>query len=113
MELKDCTLKDIITIRPDLITAILSGEHGGTTVVSIIRDVKGRVKKWTEERRDIDGILISRRVDDCTYYETGEIDEINMKRYNDKGVLTEEKTVKHFSDGRPPVTTDADTGGEP
>lgn len=100
--IKDLTLKELITERPDLIQAIKNNEDEGTTTSCVEKDEKERTKKWTEETRDIDGILISKRVDEYSYYETGEVDTIIQQVYDDKGKLTSEKKVKHFTDGKKP-----------
>ena len=98
----DLTLKELITDRPDLVQAIKSGEGDDTTTSSTEKDEKGRVKKWTEDHRDIDENLLSKRVDEYSYYETGEVDIITLQVYDNKGTLTSEKKVKHFKDGKKP-----------
>jgi len=83
------------------------------STVSVIKDEKGRMKKWTEEIRDVDGMLLSRRVDEYTYYKTGETDTINQKRYDGEGNLLSEKDVKHFIDNNQSVVFDVKKkGGE-
>lgn len=72
----------------------------------IEKDEQGRTCTWIEERRDPDGILISKRLDEYTYYETGEINVIRQRAYDGEGSLVSEKTVTHFTDGRRPVVTD-------
>lgn len=72
--------------------------------VTTVKDKEGRVKTWTEETRDADNILLSKRVDEYKYFsETGVIDTINQKVYDGEGTLHSEKKVRHFEDGTPPV----------
>ncbi len=70
------------------------------------KDDQKRMKIWSEEIRDKDGILISGRRDAYKYYRTGEIDEIVMKRYDKSGSLEKDTKVKHFRDGRKVVCTE-------
>lgn len=92
--MKNLTLKQLIRERPDLVEAILAGEHEGTTKCFTEKDSKGRVTKWTEERRDIDGKLISKRVDGYTYCLNGDVAEISLKWYGKTGKLDFIKIVK-------------------
>lgn len=105
IDIKDLTLKELVTRRPDLIQAIKNGEDKGTVTSLVINDKEGRMKTWTEENRDIDGVLISKRVDDYTYYETGEIDTTTQQNYDSQGDLTSEIKIKHFKDGKRPEVT--------
>lgn len=93
--ISNLTLKKLITDRPDLVNSILAGEHEGTTKCFTEKDSKGRMKKWTEEYRDLDGKLISKRVDDYTYAENSDIDIISMKRYDDKENEISEEIISH------------------
>jgi Mg2+/Co2+ transporter CorB len=101
-DIKNLTLKELITERSDLVQAIKNGEDENETASHVEKDKKGRVKKWTEETKDLDGILISKRVDEYSYYKTGEVDIITQQVYDSKGELVSEKKVKHFVDGRRP-----------
>lgn len=77
-----------------------------TSNISVIKDAKGRMKTWTEETRDCDNILLSKRVDEYKYFsETGDIDMITQKVYDGDGLLLSEKEVKHFNDGTQPIVT--------
>jgi len=77
-----------------------------TSKVTTIKDKEGRVKTWTEETRDPDNILLSKRVDGYAYFlKTGSIDTVNQKVYDGEGSLRSEKTVKHFEDGKQPIVT--------
>ena len=98
-DIRTLTLKELITERPDLIQAIKNGEDKGTTSSYVEKDEKKRVKKWTEEIRDIDGKLLSRRVDNYSYYESGEVDIIILQVYDSKGKLVSSKEVKHYYSG--------------
>lgn len=108
MDIKNLTLKELVTQRPDLVQAIKNGKDEGTTSSYVEKDEKKRVKKWTEERRDIDGNLLSKRVDEYSYYETDEVDIIIMQIYDDKGKLVSEKEVKHFKDDKQLITTESE-----
>ena len=101
VNIKDITLKEIITQRPDLIQAIKNNEDEGTTTYRTEKDEKGRLKKWVEEKRDIDGILVAKRVDEYSYYKTGEVDIITQQVFDAKKMVSE-KSIKHFTDGRRP-----------
>lgn len=95
MDIKDLTLKNLATDRPDLVDSILVGEHEGTTKYFVVQDSEKNITKWTEEKRDLDGKLISKRVDDYTYYENRDIGQISLKRYNDKNVKISEIIIGH------------------
>lgn len=97
MDIKIVTLKDLIEERPDLVEAILAGGHEGSVSTSVEKDKTGKITKWTEERRDLDGVLISKRFDDYIYKETGEIDTITMRKYDGKNNLVDEKIVEHLN----------------
>ena len=101
-DIKKLTLKELVTERPDLIQAIKNNEDEGKTVCRVEKDEKKRIKKWTEETRNINGILLSKRVDEYSYYKTGEIDVIILQVYNGEEYLASEKRIKHFVDGRKP-----------
>lgn len=106
INIKDLTLKELVKQRPDLVQAIKNGKDEGTTSSYVEKDEKKRVKKWTEETRDIDGNLLSKRVDNYSYYEIDEVDTIIQQVYDDKGGLISEKRIKHFKDGKQPITTE-------
>jgi len=74
-----------------------------TNFVNVIKDHEGRVQIWTEETRDIDNILISKRVDNYNYAKKGDIDTINQQIFDGEATLLSEKTIQHFEDGRQPV----------
>lgn len=78
--------------------------------IKIEKDDQGRVKVWIEEAKDDAGILISRRVDTYSYYETCEVDIIIQQIFDGEGSLRSEKTVKHFMDGRKLEVTEVDNG---
>lgn len=108
MDIKEATLKELVTQRPDLIQAIKNGEDESTTTSYTEQDEKKRVKKWTEETRDIDGNLLSKRVDSYSYYETDEVDTIIQQVYDGKGKPVSKKEVKHFKDGKQPIMTESE-----
>ena len=74
-----------------------------TSNINIVKDKEDRVKSWTEETRDIDGILLSKRVDEYSFFKTGVVDTITQKVYDGEGTLRSEKTVRHFEDGTKPI----------
>jgi len=100
---KEMKLKDLVKDRPDLVEKIKAGEDEGSVTSQVEKDVHNRTKKWAEEQKDLDGILISTREDIYTYYDTGEIDTIEMKVLDGSGLEISKKVVKHFRDGRQPV----------
>ena len=74
-----------------------------TSTVNVIKDKEGRMKTWTEEIRDADNILLSKRVDEYAYFAiTGAIDTIKQKVFDGEGSLRSEKEVQHFEDGKQP-----------
>ena len=78
-----------------------------TSSITVIKDKDGRVKTWTEETRDSDGILLSKRVEEYSYYsKAGNVDTINQKVYDREGTVLSEKEVKHSEDGGQPTTED-------
>ena len=74
-----------------------------TSIVNVIKDKDGRVKTWTEETRDSDNILLSKRTDEYLYYDNGSINTIVQKIYDGEGSVLSEKTVQHFEDKQPVV----------
>jgi len=66
-----------------------------TSTISIVKDKNGQVGIWTEETRDIDNILLSKRVDEYKYFTNGDIDTINLKIYDGEDNLRDEKVIKH------------------
>ena len=77
-----------------------------TSRINIVSDKEGRVKTWTEETRDADNILLSKRVDEYAYFaKTGAIDTIKQQVFDGEESLRSEKTVKHFEDGKQPIVT--------
>ena len=56
------------------------------------------------ERTDILGIKTGSTRFDWTYYPTGEVDTITISMLNALDQLVSQKTIKHFTDGRQPIT---------
>lgn len=78
--------------------------------ISVEKYPDGKVKKWTEVLRCSDNKVISTRIDEYTYHkETGAVNTIVQKKYDDKDVLIESKTVAHDSDGN--ISTSTSVGG--
>ena len=68
------------------------------STVTVIKDKDGNMKTWTEETRDSDNILLSKRVDEYIYFIKGDINSINQKVYDGEGGLLSEKDVMHDED---------------
>jgi hypothetical protein len=103
VDLQNASLKELVTERPDLIQAVKSGEDEGTTVVSVVKDAQGRVKTWIEKRKNLDGVVIGKRVDKYTYYSTDSVNEIIQEKYKGaKLTLISKQKVKHYLDGTQP-----------
>ena len=83
-----------------------------TSEITTVKDEKGRSKIWTEETRDSDNILLSKRVDEYEYYKNGDINTIIQKIHDGEGALLSEKEVKHFEDGRQPIVTSSPNNGD-
>ena len=75
---------------------------GNITTNQMEKDHRGRMKIWTEETRDIDGILVSRRIDEYIYWPSGEIQTIAEHWYDGNNNLIFERIIEHFLDGRKP-----------
>jgi len=93
------TLKELITNRPDLVQAIKNGEDESTTTSCVEKDDQGRTRLWTEETRDIDGTLITKRVDEYAYYSSGEIHRIIQRRYDARELISQ-INVEHPRGGK-------------
>lgn len=75
-----------------------------TSTVNVVVDEERRMKTWTEEIRDTDNVLLSKRVDEYTYFDkSGDIHKILQKIYDGDGLLLSEQQIKHFEDGKQPV----------
>jgi len=83
-----------------------------TSSINVVKDKDGKVQTWIEETRDVDGILISKRVDEYGYFDGHVIDTIRQQVYDGEGALLSEKTIKHFEDGSPPMVTDNGVRGK-
>lgn len=51
-----------------------------TSSTQITRDKNGNVTEWIEETRDLNGLLVLKRVDTYKYKESGEVDTIIQER---------------------------------
>ena len=73
---------------PDLINRIEHKARGENikSQVTIKHDDRGRLSLWTEELRDLDGVLISRREDAYTYDKTGAC-QIVQRSWDKEGEL--------------------------
>jgi len=107
MDLKDATLKDIVSTRLDLVEAIEAGEHLPQSVVEIQQDAQGRGYELRKEKMvDINGVVVSSRVENYTYTKDGVLDTITRKEHDgDEGTLNKETQVK-YEPGKKPVVTD-------
>ncbi|MCK4525959.1 hypothetical protein KAW18_01205 [candidate division WOR-3 bacterium] len=104
------TTEGLKTAYPTLCERLEKEVRGETTVstVTIVKDGQGRISTWTEETRDLDKVVIGKRVDKYTYYSIGEINTITMKKYDSDDVLTSKKVLKHYKDGTQPNLTVVD-----
>ena len=86
------------------IEAEARGESGNQTTTTIEKDKDGKTVKWTEESRDLDNNLVGKRIEEYSYYSTGETDTIIQKKHDSQNKLIpgSEKKIKHYLDGRQP-----------
>jgi len=80
--------------------------------IAVVKDKDGRVTTWTEVCRDEHGTQTSKRTDTYTYFSKGEVEDINQKLYDSIDTVTSDKTVKHYTDGKPPTVEDNTGIGE-
>lgn len=67
----------------------------------------GQIKKQVETVVDTETkAQVSGRVTTWTYYPTGEVDTITIKRYDATKTLIGTKKIKHYTDGRQPTATE-------
>jgi len=67
--------------------------------IAVVKDKNGNIQTWTEEIRDIDGVLIKKRVDEYGYFENGGINTIIMQVFDGNDTLQSQKTLIHKSNG--------------
>ena len=67
-DLKDATLQQLVESRPDLVEQIKEGKDEGTRTIAVTKDKEGRMSRFVEEHKDIDGALVGKRVHTYTYY---------------------------------------------
>ena len=98
------TTEELKAAYPILCERLEKEARGETTVstVTVVKDSKERMSIWTEETRDLDNNLVSKRKNKYVYYLTDEIDTITMEKYNDKNILISKKILKHFRNGAQP-----------
>ena len=101
------TTEELKETYPELTDKIIKEVCGEDTEssVSVIKDKDGNITEWTEELRDSDGKLVSKRVDKYSFYLTGEVNIITQQVWDKDGKLTE-KQIKHYTDGKPPSSTE-------
>jgi hypothetical protein len=99
------TIEGLKAAYPVLCERLEKEARGETTVstVTVVKNGQGRMSTWTEESRDLDGILVSKRVDEYSYYLTDEINEIIQEEYEGE-TLVSKKKLKHYKDGTQPDT---------
>lgn len=67
----------------------------------------GQIESQVEVERDTETALqIRKRTTNWTYYPTGEVDTITVKRYDATKTLIGTKIIKHYTDGRQPTVTE-------
>lgn len=69
-----------------------------TSEITTVKDVSNRPVQWTEETKDLNGTVLSKRVNTYTYHITGEVDVINQKTYRGEAELRHEQDVVHSTD---------------
>ena len=109
------TTEGLRAAYPALCERLEKEARGETTVsfVAVIKDGQVRVSTWTEETRDLDDVLVGKRINEYTYYPTGEIDIITQKRYDSQNELIGSGVeIKHFLDGRQPQVQNLEAGGK-
>lgn len=106
VDIDKLTLKQLREKRPDIVQAI-KNEDLFVVVSYTEKDEQRRTKKWTEERKDENGVVISKRIDIYTYYPSGCVDIIIMQIYDGDKIVSE-KTIKHFEGIKQPIVE----GGE-
>jgi len=74
------------------------------TKITVKKHPNGKMKTWTEVTTDSDGIVISKRVDEYTYYEDNRTKDIVQRVYDGDDLLISSKTVSHTEDGTISVT---------
>lgn len=101
------TTEGLKAAYPALCERLEKEARGETTVsvATVVKDGQARMGTWTEETRDLDDLLVGKRINEYTYYPTGEINTITMKKYDSDNELTSKKVLKHYRDGRQPNLT--------
>lgn len=74
------------------------------TTTNTQTDKFNRTKTWTEKISYPDGNQLSKRVDEYSYYPTGEIDIITLNTFGLKNLIST-KTLKHYRDCSEPLVT--------
>ena len=99
------TINDLKKEYPVLCTKIVAEALGEDTesFIQVKKNKSGEIIEWVEETRDLEGILISKRVDTFSFYDSKEVDTINQKVFNESDVLVSENRVNHFNDGSQPI----------
>jgi len=69
-------------------------------VILVEKNPDGTTKKWTEITSN------GRRVDEYTYYKTGEVNEIVQMVFDEEGTVVCNKKVSHYLDGTNPTVLD-------
>ncbi len=97
------TVSELRAAYPMLVSQIEKQMLGEDIVssVQIKKDVKGNIVEWSEEIKDDKGVLISRRVDQYSFYESGEVNVIIQQIFDHNGLVSD-KQIKHFLDGKKP-----------
>ena len=84
------TLINTATLTPNEIARILDAENlldnvkaveEEVSTITIVKDEQGRKKQWIEETRDLDGFLLSKRIEDHSYLPDGRTDKIVHRIY--------------------------------
>ena len=101
------TTEGLKVTYPVLCERLEKEARGETTVstVTVVKNGQGRMSTWTEETRDLDGVVIGKRVGTYSYYSTGETNEIIQEKYEGtKLTLVSKQKIKHYRNGIQPDT---------
>lgn len=92
-----------------LLAAAANGEmichEENITLVTVQKDIGGRISVWSEVTMNDGGKQIKKRIDMYTYYPSGEINIINQKEYDGNDKLSSEKDIAHSTDNKPPIVS--------
>lgn len=74
--------------------------------ITVQKDKSGNITTWTETCYGEDKKQTNKRIDEYTYYGTGEVNEINQKVYDANDKIINDKTIIHNKDSNYPIIKD-------